>query len=393
MRTRSFFGCFALAGLAAVGAACSATGPDQTKVGGGPTPSVVIAPDVKLLPEPVSEPEDLPGVDTANMTPRERKAFWKWVSQLYAPCKEVATSIATCVKEDRACSTCLPAAQFLAQRARMGSPQNETIAAFNVRFGPDVKKIDESDSPSRGPANAPVTLVVWSDFECPACGFAVPYLDELIEKHATDVRLVHKLYPLKSHLHSRAAARASIAARRQNKYWEMEKQLFANQKHLEDQDLEEYARNAGLDMNKYAKDIADPKVEEIIERDIAEADKQGLTGTPFILINGREFDLGFFRLDKDLEPWIVSEAAAKRKEAEKKAIQGLGSTLSGDGKGPVGPAGIATGVPASSGVPAAGAAPANSGAPAAGAAPANSGAPAASNGVPAASNGVSGKKP
>lgn len=367
--------------LAVTAALAACSGDPHARGGGAAVATVAIAPDVKLLPAPSTEPEDLPGVDTSELTPRERHNYWRWVSQLYAPCSELAVSIAQCVKEDRACGTCVPAAKFLAERARSGAPQNEAIAAFGVRFGADVKKIDMADSPSRGPATAPVTIVVWSDFECPACGFAVPYLDSLLEKHPDDVRLVHKLYPLKSHPHSRAAARASIAARRQGKYWEMEKELFAHQKHLEDSDLAGYARGIGLDMARYARDIADPKAEELIERDRAEAEKQGLSGTPFIVINGREFDLAFFRLDRDLEPWIVLEAETQRKEAERRAIAGVAAALSGAGKGPVGPLGVAgsgtaapvasTGVPpASTGVPAAGSA-------APGAAPVATGAPSA----------------
>src|SRR4029079_5926288 len=153
--------------------------------------------------------------------------------------------------QSRPCAACVPAAQFLARRARMGVTQNEAIAAFTVRFGKDVKKVDLADSPATGPASAPVTLVIWSDFECPACGYAGPLIEEILSKFSNDVRLVHKLYPLKSHPHSRPAARASIAARRQGKYWEMERALFSHQKHLEDSDLAEYARNIGLDMARF----------------------------------------------------------------------------------------------------------------------------------------------
>ena len=357
MRMRSRLGTRVMgivATLAVTAAIAACSGDPRARGGGAAIATVAIAPDVKLLPAPSTEPEELPGVDTSELTPRERHNYWRWVSQLYAPCSELAVSIAQCVKEDRACGACVPAARFLAERARSGAPQNEAIAAFRVRFGADVKKVDMTDSPARGPAAAPVTIVVWSDFECPACGFAVPYLESLQEKHPDDVRIVHKLYPLKSHPHSRAAARAAIAAQRQGKYWEMEKELFAHQKHLGDSDLAGYARGIGLDMARYARDIADPKAEEIIERDRAEAEKQGLSGTPFIVINGREFDLAFFRLDKDLEPWIVMEAETQRKEAERRAIAGVAAALSGAGKGPVGPPGAA---PVTTGAPSATAKP------------------------------------
>lgn len=348
--------------LGAALAACAGDPGPRPPLGGG-VPEVEVPKEVKLLPEPTNAPEDLPGVNTSELNERERGVYWRLVSQLYAPCPEVAVSIAECVKEQRECASCVPAAQLLSDMAHAGASPTVAIAAFNARFGAGAKTVDLADSPARGPADAPVTIIVWSDFECPACGHAVPVIDEILEKHPKDVRLVHKLYPLKSHTHSRPAARASIAARKQGKYWEMEKMLFSHQKALEDSDLKEYAKSVGLDMKRFEKDFADPKADEIIDRDRAEADKQGLTGTPFILVNGREFDLGFFRVDTDLEPWIVSEVAIARKAAEKKAIGAVGATLSGEGKGPVAP--VNKGVPA---------APASTGTPAA---PANSGAPAA----------------
>lgn len=342
-----------MAGLSGI-AACSG---DQTTPHGQPdgTPTVTIPPDVKLLAAPSGEPEELPGVNTSELSSRERRAYWGWVSQLYAPCPNVAVSVAECVAQERPCASCVAAAEFLAKRARMGSSQNEAIAAYIARFSKDVKKVDLADSPVIGPPGAPVTIIVWSDFECPACGYAVPYLDEVLSKYSNEVRLVHKLYPLKSHPHSRPAAHAAIAAKRQGKYWEMEKALFSHQKHLEDKDLEEYARNIGLDMQRFNRDINDPKCEDIIERDRAEAEKHGLSGTPFILINGREFDLGFFKLDRDLDSWISADIAIAKKEAALGVAAAMNANLPGGGLGPTSP--LSTGVPATSAAPVATAAP------------------------------------
>lgn len=333
----------------AVTAAACAGDPPPPPNGPKSEPTVTIPPETKLLAAPTTEPEDLPGVDTSELTSRERGVFWRWASQLYAPCPEVAVSVAACVKEDRPCASCAPAARFLAGRARAGDGQSEAIVAFTVRFGPEVKKIDLGDSPVKGKPSAPVTIVVWSDYECPACGYAVPMLDELLEKHPDEVRLVHKLYPLNSHPHSRPAARAALAAKKQGKYWEMEKVLFSHQRALEDADLSGYAKEIGLDMAKFQKDFADPKADEIIDRDRAEADKHGLSGTPFIVINGREFDLGLFKLDRDLESWIATEVEIQKKDAQLRAIAAVGATLTGEGRGPVGP--MSTGVPAASAAP------------------------------------------
>lgn len=287
--------------LAAAAVSCAASDP-HAKGSAKAEPTVDIRPAARMLDAPVTTaPSPLPGVDTSALNGRENEVYWRWVSQLYAPCSEVAVSIAECVRDARPCASCTPAAQFLADRARDGVPTNEAIAAFQVRFGADVKKVDLADSPARGPSTAPVTIVVWSDFECPACGYAVPLLDELLEKRPDDIRLVHKLYPLKLHPHARPAARAALAAKKQGKYWEMERQLFSHQHQLEEQDLMEHAKAIGLDLVKFRRDFADKANEDVIERDKAEADKQGLSGTPFILINGREANDIFFN---DPEAWV-----------------------------------------------------------------------------------------
>jgi len=354
MRTRIFTGAGAIAvvGVVSFSALAAAIGgcagdPNAKSRTVTTDATVAILPEPKLITTAVGTPEELPGVDTSKLNAREREAYWRWVSQLYAPCPQIAASIADCVKLDGACAACVPAARFLAERARAGAPSNEAMAAFQLRFSADVKKVDLLDSPVRGPASAPVTVIVWSDYECPACGFAVPFLEEIQEKHPNDVRIVHKLYPLSTHPHSRQAARAALAAQKQGKYWEMEKLLFENQKSLEDSDLEGYAKKVGLDMARYKRDYADKAAEDVIDRDRADADKHGLSGTPFILINGREFDLSFFKLGGDLESWITTEIEITRKDAERRAVAAVGAALTGEGRGPVPPVG--TGVPAASG--------------------------------------------
>ncbi|WP_437576112.1 DsbA family protein [Sorangium sp. So ce887] len=255
------------------------------------------------------EPEELPGVNTTELVRRERHTWWQLVSQLYAPCSDQAVSLAQCVRESRPCAACVPAAQLVADKIRGGASAAEAQAAYGVRFGPNVKKIDLADSPSRGPERAPVQIVVWSDFECPSCGRAVPLLDEVFERHAPNVRLVHKVYPLRSHAHAEPAARAAIAAHAQGRYWQMERLLFENQQRLEEKDLLGYAQKVGLDMARFRADMAGEAAARVIARDKAEADRAGLSGTPFIVVNGREFDLALFSLQGELDRWIETELA------------------------------------------------------------------------------------
>ena len=269
------------------------------------------------LPPPTSPPEELPGVSsTGGLDDREKLLWWKLVNQLYAPCADQAVSVAQCVKEKRSCSTCVPGADLLASRVKLGATPADAEAAYAARFGPNTKRVEIGTSPSRGSERAPVTMVVWSDFQCPACGRAVPLLDDISRKLGEDLRLVHKFYPLSKHPRAFDAARAAWAAQQQGKYWEMEHALFANQEALAITDLEAAAQKLGLDMNRFRADMQSDKAKEAIERDKADADRNGMRGTPFIIINGREFDTAWFRIEEDLEPWVRLEAKLARAAAQ-----------------------------------------------------------------------------
>ncbi|MGK3999385.1 DsbA family protein [Sorangium sp. So ce1024] len=298
----------AVAALAAL-AACGGADRQEPQFADSPSVPLPGPPGAAPLDAPGGEPEELPGVDTTELVRRERHTWWQLVSELYAPCADQAVSIAQCVRESRPCAACVPAAQLLADKIRGGASGAQAQAAYGVRFGPNVKKIDLADSPSRGPEGAPVQIVVWSDFECPSCGRAVPILDEMVERHAPNVRLIHKVYPLRSHAHAEPAARAAIAAHAQGRYWQMERLLFENQRRLEEKDLLGYAQRIGLDMARFRADMAGEAAAKVIARDKAEAERAGLAGTPFIVINGREFDLGLFSLQGELDRWIKTELA------------------------------------------------------------------------------------
>jgi protein-disulfide isomerase len=301
----------AFAVLAALAALPGCGGAEQQEPQFADSPAVPLPgpPGAAPLDTAGGEPEELPGVNTAELVRRERGSWWQLVSQLYAPCPDQAVSLAQCVREARACAACAPAAQLLADKIRGGASSAEAQAAYGVRFGPNVRQIDLADSPARGPERASIQIVVWSDFECPSCGRAVPILDEIVDRHAPYVRLIHKVYPLRSHPHAEAAARAAIAAHRQGRYWPMERLLFENQQRLEEKDLLGYAQKVGLDMARFRADMAGEPAAQVVARDKAEADRAGLSGTPFIVINGREFDLALFSLQGELDRWIETERA------------------------------------------------------------------------------------
>ncbi len=283
----------------------------------------------------VDEPQivKLDGVDTSALTPREQKEWSTYVSELLAPCSDQPVSIAQCIKESRPCSLCLPAAKFLVSRVTRGGTRSQVETAFRLRFASDqVKTVDEGDSPSKGPKDAPVVVVEWADFQCPYCGAASPVLNKLVEQYPDSVRLVFKNYPLSSHEHSEIAARAALAAMKQGKFWEMHDALFADQQSGLDRDeILRLARELGLDEKKFVADMDSEAVADAVNVDRKQAEKLDLRGTPMIYINGRHFDLEQFNLLEDLNDWVeleIEQRTGKKVTARAVGAPGAGAPAS-----------------------------------------------------------------
>jgi len=150
-----------------------------------------------------------------------------------------------------------------------------------------VYKVPVGNSPERGPKTAKVTIVQFSDFQCPFCSKVEPTISDLEKEYGKDIRVVWKNNPLPFHQNAMPAAKAAVAAQQQGKFWEMHDKLFADQAHLDTATYEKYASELGLNMNKFKAAMADPKVEEEIKADQALAARFGAQGTPGFFINGR----------------------------------------------------------------------------------------------------------
>jgi protein-disulfide isomerase len=150
----------------------------------------------------------------------------------------------------------------------------------------DSASIPVGTSPVRGRADALVTLVVFSDFECPYCERLARTTALVQERYADDVRVVFKHMPLARHPHARLAAEASMAAHAQGKFWEFHDLLFGQQEALERADLERYAEQLGLDMGRFRADLDQGRFRPAIERDIALARALGVDATPSSFVNG-----------------------------------------------------------------------------------------------------------
>jgi protein-disulfide isomerase len=247
----------------------------------------------------------LPGVDVSAMTPRERREWSSVVGTTLAPCPNTPVSVAQCIVEGRPCGACLQAAKWMARAVSEGASEEQIRRAYKQRFDPaSVRPIPIDGSPIEGADQAPVTIVEFADFECPHCRQAVPLLDAVLHAHAGKVRLVYKSFTLPFHAHGEPAARAALAAGQQGKFWEMEHLLFERQDHLEDADLERYARALRLDIVRWKSDMDSATIKERIAHDHALGEDMKLKGTPTIYVNGRELDI---EADESLEDRVAGE--------------------------------------------------------------------------------------
>jgi len=271
---------------------------------------------------------DVKGIDTSSLTARERSDWSESVSHLLSPCADQAVSLAQCVNEGRPCRGCLPAVRLLLKEVQRGRTQTQIEASYRERFSPDkVKSVDLADTPSKGPANAPIVIVEFADFECPACGATQPVLDELYEHHQGQVRFLFKHYPLPMHPNAEKAARAAVAAMRQGKFWELHAALFKNQTALSVENVEKLAQGVGLDMAKFRQDRDSEATADFVAKNRKQGEALELTGTPSIYINGRRFSSTGENQAQDFEDWVTLELELTGAGAPAKAAAPAAATV------------------------------------------------------------------
>jgi protein-disulfide isomerase len=164
--------------------------------------------------------------------------------------------------------------------------------------------------PVDGPADAKVTIVEFSDFQCPYCSKAIPTMKALRKKYPKDVRVAFMHLPLDFHEDANLAAQASLAAGDQGKFWEYHDMLFANATALKPADLDSYAEKLGLNMGKFKRALSSKKFEKHIQADMEVARDAGASGTPTFYVNGRQV-VGALPLDEFAK--MVDEELAKAK--------------------------------------------------------------------------------
>ncbi|OGY31122.1 MAG: hypothetical protein A3C02_01040 [Candidatus Andersenbacteria bacterium RIFCSPHIGHO2_02_FULL_45_11] len=153
-----------------------------------------------------------------------------------------------------------------------------------------MQNLVREDSPTIGKKDAKVTVVEFGDFQCPACGTLHPVLKEVKKKYAdASVRFVFRQFPLPQHENALLAAKASLAAQKQEKFWEYHDALFEHQTNLKADDFITYAKSIGLDVEKFTQDLKASTVADAVQRDRADGNALGVRSTPTLFINDIQY--------------------------------------------------------------------------------------------------------
>jgi len=214
----------------------------------------------------------------AAVTPEEIQATYESVKGRFAdkPEADVKAQIEQELKQQR-----------LSERRQAFLKELKAKAGVQVLLEPPRLAVEAADGPVRGPSEAPVTIIEFSDFQCPYCVRAAPTLKKLGEVYGDRLRLVYRDMPLAIHPFAPKAAEAAACAREQGKFWEMHDRLFDAKGRLEIADLKIYARDIGLDGAAFASCLDSGRNESRWKADKAAAEGYGITGTPAFFINGR----------------------------------------------------------------------------------------------------------
>ena len=241
---------------------------------------------------------NLAGVDLTGLTPARKTRALNALRTQACSCG-CGMKVAECRVKDPSCSFSRGLASVTVGAIKAGKTETAAIAESKAsKFGsrPAPKLLDDPvpiptlDSPVMGPANAPITLVEFSDFQCPYCSKAVAQINATLKAYPNDVRLIFKQYPLDSHPAAAISAAASLAAHRQGKFWPMHDVMFANRSKLSRQSFLAWAKEIGLDMNRFTADLDSDAIRKDVLRDQADGDKAGVEGTPTVFLNGQRYN-------------------------------------------------------------------------------------------------------
>lgn len=251
----------------------------------------------------------LPGIDVTGLDEKKQEVFYRLVGSLSSPCGK-AHSLRTSVATDTTCKRAPFAARYILQLIGDGAPESYITEDFEKRYKAEAgKPIDVTNAPKAGNDDAPVKMVEFFDYACPACQALKPKLDQAVAEHQGQVVVYYRMFPLEAkHPDSKSAAQAALAAQAQGKFKEMNEMLFAKSPAHKRDDVIGYARELGLDVAKFEADYAaaGPRV----DADLRQGEVLEVNSTPTLFFNGRRYT-GPHEA-KYIGLWIDEEVAVNR---------------------------------------------------------------------------------
>lgn len=239
------------------------------------------------------------GVDLKGLTPAQITVALKVLREYNCVCG-CSMKVAECREKDPACTYSKGLSAVIVDTAREGKSEAEVRnAAANSAIAKSIQpkkllddpiQIPTQGAPVIGPENAKITLVEFSDFQCPYCRVAAPQLHEVLKAFPAQVKLVFKQFPLDIHSQAALAAAAAVAAQKQGKFWEMHDALFADRASITRASVVTMARNFSLDVKRFTADLDSKETNAKVVQDITDGNKVGVEGTPTLFIDGRRFN-------------------------------------------------------------------------------------------------------
>ncbi len=238
---------------------------------------------------------DPPGVDWHGLTGARKQAALRLLQSEGCACG-CSMKIAECRVKDPTCSVSRKLAAAIVKD--VGDGKDAAAVRADVKkiadepppILEDPVKISIAGDPIRGPEKARITIVEFSDFQCPYCSKAVPESKEILRQFPNDVRLVFKQFPLDSHSDAEFGAEASLAAQAQGKFWEMHDLLYAGFPDLSRKRIMTYARELNLDINRFTAELDSHKYRSRVKAEEQEGEVAGVGGTPAFFFNGKHYN-------------------------------------------------------------------------------------------------------
>ena len=239
---------------------------------------------------------NLPALNTAGLSAEQKTALLKLLREEGCSCP-CTMKVAECRIKDPACRDSRTLATIAASDFKAGKSAVQVRALFRNAEQLKARRealmnapvdIPLAGSPSRGPATAAVTIVEFSDFQCPYCRVAAKKVSDVLDMFPNDVRLVFKQFPLdESHPAAVLAAEASLAANAQGKFWALHDKMFANARVISKEKLVAWAGELAMDVTRFTQDLASGKYRAQVNKEKREGVTAGVSGTPTFYMNGR----------------------------------------------------------------------------------------------------------